>query len=332
MANKYNPVLKRMPETEHRKEITFRVAGDGFLQIKYGTAKMSAEQSLKEIIFDALRVIIINEQVKNAEIKGIIETVPGAESLLCVFDPLIIGYEELVEELSNIESQINNIEDYTIETRVLRLPLTFEDSDVSRSINKYVEEIKPDAISCKDGSNLQYIADYNGITIQDVKDCFIKTEWLVAMVGFFPGLPYFYPLDPTCAITAPKYNPARTWTPEGTVDLADFCGTIFGVESSGGYQLVGRTAPIFQANQKHKAYKDSPALIRPTDLIQFYEATEEEVKELYEKVHEKGEWEYDIQPKKFSLKEWVEMYNRLEPEAAKLRKKQEQGRKNTPLP
>lgn len=332
MTNQYDPILKRMPETEHRREITFRVAGDGFLQVKYGTAKLSTQKTLKEIIFDAFRVIIVNDKVKKAKIKGVTETVPGAESLLCLFDPLQISHYELVEELSKIESQVNSIEDYTIDTRILRLPLTFEDSEVSRSIDKYVKEIKPDAINCKDGSNLQYIADYNGITVQEVKDMFLKTEWLVAMVGFFPGLPYFYPLNPTCAITAPKYNPARTWTPEGTVDLADFCATIFGVESSGGYQLIGRTVPIFQANQKHKAYAESPALIKPTDLIQFYEATEEEVNDIYTKVHEKGEWDYDIQYKKFSLKEWVNMYNELEPEAMKLREKQEQGRKNTPLP
>ncbi len=332
MTSKYDPVLKRMPENEHRKEITFRIAGDGFLQVKYGTAKLSTQKSLKDIIFDAFRVIIVNDKVKNAKIKGLKETVPGAESLLCLFDPLEISHYDLVDELSKIESQVNNIEDFTIDTRVVRLPLTFEDSEVSRSITKYVKEIKPEAINCKDGSNLQYIADYNGITVEEVKEKFIKTDWLVAMVGFFPGLPYFYPLNPTCAITAPKYNPARTWTPEGTVDLADFCATIFGVESSGGYQLIGRTVPIFQANQKHNAYANSPALIQPTDIIQFYEATEEEVNGIYTKVHEKGEWEYDIKPKSFSLKEWLEMYNKLESEAMELKKKQEQGRKDTPLP
>ena len=332
MINKYDPVLKRMPETEHRKEITFRVAGDGFLQVKYGTAKLSTQKSLKEIIFDAFRVIIVNDRVKNTAIKGLKETVPGAESLLCVFDPLEITHQELVEELSVIESQVNSIEDSVIQTRVLRLPLTFNDSEVSRSIDKYLKEIKPDAINCKDGSNLQYIADYNGITVEEVKEKFLKTEWLVAMVGFFPGLPYFYPLNPTCAITAPKYNPARTWTPEGTVDLADFCATIFGVDSSGGYQLVGRTVPIFQAKQKHKVFAESPALIKPTDIIQFYEATEDEVNEIYKQVHEKGEWEYDIQSRRFSLSEWLQMYNEMEVEAMELRNKQEQGRKDTPLP
>ena len=36
MRSKYNPILKVLPETEHRKEISFRIGGDGFLQVKYG--------------------------------------------------------------------------------------------------------------------------------------------------------------------------------------------------------------------------------------------------------------------------------------------------------
>lgn len=33
----------------------------------------------------------------------------------------------------------------------------------------------------------------------------------------------FWPLDPRCAIVVPKYNPPRTWTPEGTVGIGGPC-------------------------------------------------------------------------------------------------------------
>lgn len=331
MNNKYDPVIKRIPENEYRKEIVFRIAGDGFLQIVYGDGKPSTESNLKQMILNAFRVIIINDIVKKSKIDGLIETIPGHESLLYKFDPLKINLGDLVNIVTDIENQVNNIENYEIETRFVRLPIVFDDSETKKAIQKYLNEIKPGAINCEGNSNLSYIASYNGITVEELKEKFVKTEWLVTMVGFFPGLPYYFPLDPTCAITAPKYNPARTWTAEGAVDLADYCSTIFGVESSGGYQLIGRTAPIFQANQIHKQYKDSPALFRPTDILQYYEVKEEELLDIYQMVKE-GKWGYDICSRRFSLSEWLKFYETVKSEAELLRQKQINGRKVTSLP
>lgn len=332
MKSKYDPLLYLMPETENRKEISFRVAGDGFLQAKYGKTKSSTGMTLKDIILNAVRVIIVNRKVKEAGIKDLIETVPGNESILYLFDTLEIDSKKLVDDIVQIESEIKSIKDEKIETRIVRLPLVFDDSLTRKAIEKYCKEIKPGAINCENNSNLKYIAKYNGITVEELKQKFIKTEWLVSMVGFFPGLPFYLPLDPTCAITAPKYNPARTWTAEGAVDLADYCSTIFGVESSGGYQLVGRTAPIFQAEQKHPQFKESPVLFKPTDIIKYYEVTEEELLAIHKLVHNGCKWEYDIKKRIFSLKEWLKFYDSQKDEIEDFTKRQEKGRKITLLP
>jgi len=332
MKSKYDPLLYLMPETENRKEIFFRVAGDGFLQVKYGKTKSSTEMTLKDIILNAVRVITVNRKVKEVGVKGLVETVPGNESILYLFDPLEVDLIKLIDDIIQIESEIKSIKDEEIETRIVRLPLVFDDSLTRKAIEKYCKEIKPDAINCENNSNLGYIAKYNGITVEELKQKFIKTEWLVSMVGFFPGLPFYYPLDPTCAITSPKYNPARTWTAEGAVDLADYCSTIFGVESSGGYQLIGRTAPIFQAKQKHQQFKQNPVLLKPADIIKYYEVTEKELLEIHKLVHEEGKWEYDIKKRKFFLKEWLKSYDLQKDEIEELRERQKKGRKITPLP
>lgn len=39
-----------------------------------------------------------------------------------------------------------------------------------------------------------------------------------------------------------KYNPARTFTAEGTVGIGGMYMCIYGMDSPGGYQLVGRAA------------------------------------------------------------------------------------------
>ena len=43
----------------------------------------------------------------------------------------------------------------------------------------------------------------------------------------------------------PKYNPARTFTPEGAVGLGGAYMCIYPMDSPGGYQLIGRTLPIW---------------------------------------------------------------------------------------
>jgi len=328
MKSKYDSLLKVMPKTQYRSEIFFRVAGDEFLEVAYGTEE--AVTGLKEMLLNIFRVIIVNEKVKN--INGLKETVPGGRTNLYKFDPLKINVRKLADEISTVEAKVESIEDTEIETRYITLPLVFDDSEVRKAIEKYVREIKPEAPNCESGSNLAYVARYNGITVDELKQKFLKNEWFVAMIGFFPGLPFYFPLNPTCAVTAPKYSPARTWTAEGTVDLADFCSTIFGVDSSGGYQLIGRTAPIFQTSQKHPQFKESPVLFRSTDILKYYEVSEEELREIYRLVHEEGKWQYDISKRKFSLRKWLDFCEQVKDEGEEFKKKQEHGRKVTPLP
>lgn len=326
MRSKYDPVIKRIPKREGCPEIVFRQAGDGFLEVVYGNNEASANKTIKDIILRSLRVIIINKMIKEEKLKGLIETVPGGESLLYQFDPLVLDVNLLIDEITEVELSLPNVYGQRIETRILYLPLAFDHSLVKKAIEKYIKEVNPNAFYCKDASNLEFIAAYNGLTVEELKKRFLNTQWLTSMVGFFPGLPFCYPLNPASALTCPKYNPARTWTPEGTVDLADYCMTIFGVESSGGCQLIGRTAPIFRAKPVHPAFTKSPALIKPTDILQYYEVSEQEIDDIYGMI-DLGQWEYRTQQKTFSVDEWLADYQKHEAEMKDLQGRQTEARK-----
>lgn len=330
MKSRYDPTIKVMPRTEYRDEVLFRVAGDEFLEVAYGKAE--TEMGLEDKLLNIFRVIVVNDKVKRMKIRGLVETAPGARTNLYKFDPLIMDIEELANEISQVEAETKSIEGSELETRFVRLPLVFDDSEMRKAIEKYVREIKPGSVDCEGGSNLKYIAQYNGITVEELKEKVLENEWFVVTLCFYPGVPLCFPLDPRGAVTAPKCNPSRTWTAEGTLDLADFATSIFSVECPGGYQLLGRTAPVLQTSQKHSQFKESPALLRSTDILQYYEVSEEELKEIYRLVGEGGGWEYDITPRKFSLLEWLRFCEQAKDEAEEFRKKQEYGRKNTPLP
>ncbi len=66
---KYNAILDTLPATKTRKEVLFRCAGDGFLQVEYGLEQ-------KFDIFDSFRVLAVTDRVNSEHIKGLLETVP----------------------------------------------------------------------------------------------------------------------------------------------------------------------------------------------------------------------------------------------------------------
>jgi len=330
MKNKYDPTIRVVTSTKKRDDVFFRIAGDKFLEVTYGGKE--TPMNLDKMLLSIFRVITVNEKVRSMNIEGLIETVPGGRTILYKFDPVKINLNSLIEAIIAVENEVQSIEDIEFETRVINLPLVFDDNEVRKAIEKYTRDIKPDAVNCENGSNLQYIARYNGISLEEFKQKFLKTEWLVAMIGFYPGLPFCYPLDPLCAVTAPKYNPPRTWMAAGTVDLADYCSTICSIDSAGGYQLVGRTAPIFQPSQKHHMFKDNPILFKTKDIIKYYEVSQEELQKIYDIIENGGNWEYKILQKKFSLQEWLLFCNKVSNEAKDFKKKQEHAKKITPIP
>ena len=73
-------------------------------------------------------------------------------------------------------------------------------------------------------TNIDYIVRYNGFAgREELYEAVLGTEQWTAFIGFFPGLPFMFPLDPRETVFVPKYNPTRTWTAEGAVGIGGPC-------------------------------------------------------------------------------------------------------------
>lgn len=323
--NLYNVILDTLPANESRLEILFRQAGDGFLQVEYGREQRAALQ-------DSFRIQVINDKILSKNLKGLIETVPGIRTNLFHFDPEVLAIEKLIDEIKEAEESLTSIEDIVVESRLIHLPIAFEDSETKKAVEKYAKEVRPDAPNVINGYNLEYIAMCNGVTVDEVKKMILGTEWYNSGGGFWPGGGFFWPMDPRCALVVPKYNPPRTWSPEGAVGIGGPCVFTYTTPTGGGYQLFGRTIPIFQFSQKHPMFKDSPFLYRPADRIKFHEVSEEEILNIYEHVHEKTDYEYQIEEGTIVVKEYLEFYNSEEVQrgAKEFQEKQKEGTKKAP--
>ncbi len=327
MSNdKYDVILDTMDATESRLEILFRQAGDGFIQVEYGREQRAALQ-------DSFRMLAINDILLSKSINGLIETVPGIRTNLLHFDPEIISYQELIENVKESEDSMSTIDDVVLESRIINLPIAFEDSETKKSVAKYVAEVRQDAPNVINGYNIEYMAMCNGVSVAEVKKMLLGTEWFNSGGGFWPGGAFLWPVDPRCAIVVPKYNPPRTWTPEGAVGIGGPCVFTYTTPTGGGYQLFGRTIPIFQFACKHPMFKDGPFLYRNADRVRFHETTEKEVLEIYGHVHEKFDYEYIIDQGEIKAKDYLKWYNSedIQTGMKKLKAKQAVGVKEAPL-
>lgn len=325
MSDKFEVILDTMPETETRLEILFRRAGDGFVQVEYGRQQ-------RALLQDSFRMLAVNDIIHGKKIKGLIETVPGIRTNLLHFDPTELSPDRLIAEVKDAEDSMPTIDDVVLQSRVIHLPLAFEDSQTKLAVERYCKEIRPDAPNAIDGYNLEYMAMCNGLTKRETMDALLDTYWFNSGGGFWPGGAFLWPWDPRCAIVVPKYNPPRVWTPEGAAGIGGPCVFTYTTPTGGGYQLFGRTIPVFQFACKHQQYKDGPFLYRVADRVKFHEATEEEVVGIHRRVHETLDYEYQIEDGEVKAKEYLAWYNSDEVQsgAKELQAKQAEGVKKAP--
>jgi inhibitor of KinA len=125
------------------------------------------------------------------------------------------------------------------------------------------------------GQDLEYVASYHKLSIQNVIDIHMSGRYLVYMIGFAPGFPYVGGMS--SQIATPRRSSPRLSIPKGSVGIAGMQTGVYPIETPGGWQLIGRTPlALFQPDSK------IPSLLQAGDIIEFYSITYEEY-QVYEK-------------------------------------------------
>jgi urea carboxylase len=210
--------------------------------------------------------------IREAGPDGVVELIPELASVLVSYDPDRISYGDLVRELRRLRASIGATGDLELESRLYYVPILYFDRWTRACHDDYCARMKP---KTWDGD---LVVEANGFTgLDQLKRQHSATEYWVAALGFYPGLCSLLPLDPRCRLTAPKYDPPRTWTPKGTIGLGGALTCIYPDETPGGYQIFARTPmPIWDPAQRLAAFKDSLALFRPGDRVRFVPIDESE--------------------------------------------------------
>src|SRR5258705_1734194 len=193
-------------------------------------------------------------QLQKDPIPGMIEAVPAYSSLTIYYDVLLIQ-KKISGQKTSFEWISEKVKEYLSQKRVevevsgafIRIPVCYE--------KEY-------------GTDLDFIALLNQITIDEIIHLHTSTIYRVYMLGFLPGFAYMGMVDEKIA-TPRKQFPAPVEA--GSIGIAGRQTGIYPLRSPGGWQIIGRT-PLKLFDKE----KEDPTLFKSGDTVQFYSITKDE--------------------------------------------------------
>ena len=290
----YETVIERIEENRDKIGVAYRIAGDDYLLIEYG--QLVLDLNLR------FRVHALMEALQAQQIHGIIDLTPGIRSLQVHYDSSRLSLTTLMEFLLSTEAKLPAIEDIEVPTRIVHLPLAWNDSQTQLAIQKYAQSVRKDAPWCP--SNIEFIRRINGLDdVDTVKRIVFDASYLVLGLGdVYLGAPVATPMDPRHRLVTTKYNPARTWTPENAVGIGGAYLCVYGMEGPGGYQFVGRTVQMWNRYRQTADFREGKHwLLRFFDQIRFFPVSEEVLLDMRQDfLH--GKFNIEIEQQIFSLR------------------------------
>jgi urea carboxylase len=289
-----NPIMHR--DNDGPTSVCYRRTGDSYLLVEYGPIVL--DLALR------MRVHLLHQALLLASPLGVVDLTPGIRSLQIHYDNAALPLARLLDLLIGLEQTLPPVDAVEIESRIIHLPLSWDDEQAQLAMRKYQELVRHDAPWCP--SNIEFIRRINGLgSIKEVRDIVFDASYLVLGLGdVYLGAPVATPIDPRHRLVTTKYNPARTWTPENAVGIGGAYLCVYGMEGPGGYQLVGRTIQMWNSWRTTDAFEaGSPWLLRFFDQIRFYPVSGEELAEARE-AFPHGRYPLKIEPATFSLQKY----------------------------
>jgi urea carboxylase len=267
--------------------LTFRRAGERCLLVEFGEPVLDLRSRV--------RVALLRAALDEHAPAGLADLTPGVRSLHIQHDPDRLPAHALLDLLVGLEATLPAPDAATVPGRIVHLPLAWRDPVAMSAIARY-ESVRAGAPWCPD--NIEFIRRINGLPDEEAVQAIVfGASYLVLGLGdVYMGAPVAVPLDPRHRLVTTKYNPARTWTPPNAVGIGGAFLCVYGMEGPGGYQLVGRTVPIWHEGD------DPPWRLRHFDELRFEPVAAEQLAEL-RAASDAGSWAPRVEPGGFSLAE-----------------------------
>ncbi len=256
-------VLERRSSGAGLPEVVVRRSGDANLLVEFGPPVLD--------IAVRLRVHALMSALERRGIPGVIDLTPGIRSLQVHVDPARLPLARALEVVLEEEAGLADAGDIEVPSRIVNMPLSWEDDAALLAVERYMSSVRPDAPWCP--SNTEFIRRVNGLgSVDEVREIVFGADYLVLGLGdVYLGAPVATPVDPRHRLVTTKYNPARTWTPENAVGIGGAYMCVYGMEGPGRVPARGPDRPGVEHVPLDAGlppgYALAPALLRPDPLL-----------------------------------------------------------------
>jgi inhibitor of KinA len=183
------------------------------------------------------RVLGAAERLCAAPLAGVLDVVPGYDTLLVAYDPLSVAAAEVRGWIARtIEGEAA-----LVSGRRVEIPVVYHPS------------VAPD---------LEALAAEKGLTVGELIGLHTAPDYRCYLLGFRPGFPFLGGLDPR--LHAARLPSPRLRVPAGSVGIGGRQTGVYPVDSPGGWRLIGRTSlRLFDPDRAE------PFLVRAGDTVRF---------------------------------------------------------------
>ena len=159
-------------------------------------------------------VIKYFKNLQKLNLKGITNITPSYNKLIISYDLSIINFENLKEEIKNLN--LKEIENK--EAKIVKIPICLDD-EFSLDLNRLSKKLK--------------------IEKDKIIQSFINKEYFCYMTGFIAGMPFLGDID--SKIRFQRLETPRVKVPKGSVGITEQFCNIYTFESPGGWNIIGNT-------------------------------------------------------------------------------------------
>jgi len=308
-----SPVVLELGQGDVR--LVARVSGDTHLLLEIGDPELN--------LVLRFRAHALMQALESKSLHGVIDLTPGIRSLQIHYQPEQLPLADLLGIIAGEWDAVCAANDLQVPSRIVHLPLSWDDPACQLAIEKYMTTVRKDAPWCP--SNLEFIRRINDLpNLDEVQRTVFDASYLVMGLGdVYLGAPVATPLDPRHRLVTTKYNPARTWTAENSVGIGGAYMCVYGMEGPGGYQFVGRTLQMWNRYREVAAFDGKPWLLRFFDQIRFYPVSAEELLRI-RRDFPLGRFDLNIEHSQLNLADYQAFLNR-EAEGINAFRAQQQG-------
>ncbi len=160
------------------------------------------------------------DRVQNAynilkELKGVIDITPSYSSILIQYDLSTYDYRSIHEAITKQLSIHQNMS-IKKQNKLIKIPTHYDE-----------------------GLDLERVAKFNHLTVEEVIDLHTQTIYRVYAIGFMVGFAYLATVNKK--IATPRLSTPRAKVPKGSVAIADQQTAIYPQDSAGGWNIIGQT-------------------------------------------------------------------------------------------